>query len=156
MSEVDATVGELSDGIVVSDHQDGVAFAMKLAEQADDGFLIGLVEIAGGLVGEDELGMIDERASDGDALLFAAGELRREMVDAIGETDTGEGGASFVFVGGAMEVLREHDVFERGEIGDEMELLENEADFFGAETSETFFVETGDVDAVDESFAGGG
>src|SRR5580704_4512817 len=112
MREIDAAVSELSNGIVVSDHEDGVAFAMKLAKQADDGFLVGLVEIAGGLVGKDELGMVDERASHGDALLLATGKLRGKVGDAVGESDAGEGGASFVFVRSAMEILREHDVFE--------------------------------------------
>src|ERR1700722_3921777 len=127
MSEFDAAISELSYGSVVSDHKDGVAFAMKLAEQADDGFLVGLVEIAGGLVGEDQLGMIDQRASDGDTLLLAAGKLRWEMADAAGESGTGERGASLGFVGGAMEILREHDVFESSEIRDEVKLLEDEA-----------------------------
>ncbi len=150
MGKVDAAVGKLADGRVVSDHQDGVSFVVKLAEQANHGLLIRFVEIAGGLVGENQLGMVDQSASDGDALLFAAGELRGQVLDAIGEPDACEGGASFGFVGSAMKILGEHHVFKRGEVRDQMELLEDESDFFCAKTSEALFVETGNVDAVDD------
>ena len=149
VGQVDAAVGELADGSVVRDHQNGVAFAMKLAQQADDGLLIGFVEIAGRLVGQNQFRMIDERASHGYALLFAAGKLRGQVLDAIGKTDAGQRGAGFVFVGGAMEILREHHVFNRREIGHEVKLLEDESDFLGAEAGESFFVEPRDVDAVD-------
>ena len=41
-------------------------------------------------------GMVDQRARDGHALLFAAGELRGQVLDAIGEPDAREGGAASV------------------------------------------------------------
>jgi hypothetical protein len=156
VSEIEAAVGELSDGRVVSDHEDGVAFVVEFAEEANDFFLVGFVEVAGGLVGEDELGVIDEGAGDGDTLLLAAGKLSGEMLDAVGEADASERGASFGFVSGAVEVLSEHDVFEGGEIRHEVELLEDEADFLGAEASEGGFVETGHVGAIDDGLAGAG
>ena len=53
-----------------------------------------------------------------------------------------------------MEVLREHDVFERGEIRNEMELLEDEADFFRAVADEFGFVEIGDFCTVYHDAAG--
>ena len=87
MSEFDAAIGELADGRIVGDHEDGVAFAVEIAQQANHGFFVGFVEIAGGLVGENQLGMIDQRASDGDTLLFAAGKLRGKMVEAFAEAD---------------------------------------------------------------------
>ena len=45
----------------------------------------GFIEVAGGFVSEDEDGRIGECAGDGDALLFAARKLRREVVEAFGQ-----------------------------------------------------------------------
>ena len=42
------------------------------------------VEVAGGLVGDDEIGVGDDGARDRDALLLAAGELLRAVMRAIG------------------------------------------------------------------------
>ena len=54
------------------------------AEQQIDHLLAGLaVEVAGRLVGQDDLRARAERAGDGHALLLAARELRREMIGAM-------------------------------------------------------------------------
>ena len=45
------------------------------------------VEVAGGLVGQDDRRGADERAGDGDALALAAGELGRVVVEAVVEAD---------------------------------------------------------------------
>ncbi len=46
----------------------------RKAEREGDDFLAGArIKIAGRLVGENEIGMIDKGAGDGDALLLAAG-----------------------------------------------------------------------------------
>ena len=47
----------------------------ELEEERHDRVAGGLVEVAGGLVGEDQAGAGGERPADGDALLLAAGEL---------------------------------------------------------------------------------
>ena len=45
------------------------------------------VEVAGRLVGEDQLGVADQGAGDGDALLLAARELARPVLGAVGDAD---------------------------------------------------------------------
>ena len=45
------------------------------------------VEVAGGLVGEHDLGLRDERARDRDALLLAARQLRRSVLEPVAQTD---------------------------------------------------------------------
>ncbi len=60
------------------------------------------VEIAGGLVGEVDCGAIDEGASDGAALLFAAGEFGGAVAAAGGEADELEGGLN---AGGALVAI---------------------------------------------------
>ena len=57
------------------------------------------------------------------------------------------------FVGDAVKILRQHDVFDGGEIRDEMELLKYEADFFGAIADELIFGELGEIDAIDDDAA---
>ena len=49
------------------------------------------VEVAGGFVGEDDGGLVDEGAGDGDALALTAGELVGLVVHAGLEADGGEG-----------------------------------------------------------------
>ena len=43
------------------------------------------VEVAGRLVGEDDLGSAGERPGDGDPLLLAAGELARPVVQPVAQ-----------------------------------------------------------------------
>ena len=43
VSKIDATVGELADRRIVGDHEDGVAFGVKIAHEADHRLLIRLV-----------------------------------------------------------------------------------------------------------------
>ena len=138
------------------DDENRVALGVKLAQQVDDELLVGFVEVAGGLVGKNQLRMIDERAGNGHALLLATGKLRRKMGDASGEAHAAEGFAGFGLVGHAVKILREHDVFERGEIGHEMELLKDETDFVGAIAGERALVKRGDVGAVHHGAAGAG
>ena len=49
---------------------------VELLEDAHHLHAVSRVEVAGGLVGEQERGPVDQRAGDGHALLLAAGELR--------------------------------------------------------------------------------
>ena len=48
------------------------------------------VEVAGGLVGEQQARRIGDRAGDGDALLLAAGEFAGAMIEALAEAEEGQ------------------------------------------------------------------
>ena len=73
VADVDDAVSVLGDIGFVGDEDDGVAFCVELIEEGHD-FGAGLgVEVAGGLVGEDDGRTVDEGAGDGDALALAAG-----------------------------------------------------------------------------------
>ena len=111
--------------------------------------LVGGVQVAGGLVGQDDFRIVDQRAGNGHALLLAAGELRGQVMRAIGQADPIERRARFDLVGHAVEVLRQHDVLERRQVGDEMELLEDEADGFGAKAGQLGARQRGRVDRTD-------
>ena len=104
----------------------------SLSSSKDDALILG-VEVAGGLVGQDDFRIVHERARDGDALLLAARKLRGQMRGAVCHADLLQRCQSFVFVRHAVEVLRQHHVFERREMRHQMELLEDEAHGFAAE-----------------------
>ena len=59
----------------MGDDDDGRAFgAGEAAEKLDDGRAGLAVEVAGGLIGQDDRRLVGERSGDGDALLFAAAQ----------------------------------------------------------------------------------
>ena len=52
----------------------------QMKQEIQDRGSVDAVEIAGRLVGKDELRIVDDAARDGDALTFAAGQLLRRCV----------------------------------------------------------------------------
>ena len=59
--------------------------AVNLAQQIHDVAAVARVEVAGRLVGQHDRRIVGERARQRDALLFAAGQLRRVVVRAAGQ-----------------------------------------------------------------------
>jgi hypothetical protein len=115
----------------VGDLNDGGASFIEFSEELHDFFALRGVEIAGGLIGQNEFGILDDRAGDTDQLLLAAGKLAGEKiffgndVEAV-ESVADKAGAFFlgdIFVG-----ERDFEVFVDGEIVDEMVGLEDETD----------------------------
>jgi hypothetical protein len=81
-----------ADVLVVGHDDEGqTAVAVQAPDEAEDVRCPGTIEVAGRFVADDELGSIDERAGDRDALLFTTGQLRRPMLRAIGQADQAEG-----------------------------------------------------------------
>ena len=75
VADGDNAMGILGDVGLVGDEHDGVAFGVEVVEEGHD-LVAGLgVEVSGGLVGEDDGGLVDQGAGDGDALALTAGEL---------------------------------------------------------------------------------
>ena len=72
----------------MTDDEGGDAFlARELGEQRVDGRGAELVELAGGLVGDQEPGPVRERGAERDALLLAARQLAGVRVGAVEEPD---------------------------------------------------------------------
>ena len=96
----------------------------------------GRVEVPGRLVGEEELGAIDEGAGDGDPLLLAPGQLGREVVAAAGEPDAREqvlrprGGVAL-----AAELEGNLDVLLRAQRRNQLKALEHEPNFLAADAA---------------------
>ena len=132
VKHVDDAGGVGSQGRVVGDHDDSVALGVEAEKLVhDEGGRMG-VQVSGWLVGENNLGVGDDGAGDSGALLLATGELEGHVVFFFFEIKTVENlrgfykAASFV-VAGVNE--RKGDVFDDGEVGDEIEVLEDKADF---------------------------
>ena len=122
---------------IVGDDDDATAWGTGGGGEEIHDLVTGFaIQCGGGFVGDEESGFVDEGAGDGDALLLAAGELAGAFAFATGETDAGEecGGLVFGFAAaGAVEEEGDGDVFDEVEGGDEVELLEDEADVTTAE-----------------------
>ena len=143
---------------VVGDHEDGLAEALvEVAEEIEDDVGIFGVEIAGGLVGEEDGGTVDDGAGDGDALLLATGECAGLMLhtgfDAEHVQDFFELSVEGDGAGG--DVTYDLDVLLGGEGGEQVVLLEDEA--YGA-FAEVVTLRVGhlrEVATVDGDGAGG-
>ena len=105
------------------------------------------------------MGSSDQRARDGDALLLAAGELRRR---ALGERRHAHRGERVVRPGTVLRQRhvtvhqRQGDVLARRRARQQVEALEDEADAAIAQLGATVRVEAPHVDAVEQVGAGGG
>jgi hypothetical protein len=145
-------VGVFGDVGLVGDEDDGVALGLEIVEEGHD-LDAGLgVEVAGGLVGEDDGGVVDQGAGDGDALALSAGELVGLVVHAGFEVDVAQGlfGALDALGGGGAVVdERQLDVVQSGGAGQQVEGLEDEADFLVADAGQFVVVERADELAVE-------
>ena len=89
------------------------------------------VEVAGGLVGQEDQGAVDEGPGHRHPLLLATGELAGEVVALLGQADEvehlGDLGGDHV-LGPADDLEGEGHVLEDGLVGQEPEVLEDAAD----------------------------
>ena len=91
VAQMDLPAGEGGHRRIVGDqHQGGPLAGAQLGQQLQDAAAGGAVEVAGGLVGEQDRRPGGEGAGEGDPLLLAARELARVVVAAVGEADGGQ------------------------------------------------------------------
>src|SRR5436190_8567793 len=139
--------GEL--GIVRHQHHRRRAPAIDVDEQVDDLVAGAGIEVAGRLVGEQDRGLVGEGARDRHALLLASRELRRIVMAPRPEADLGQeliGADARIGLPGDLE--RHAHVLPRGQRGQQVKELEDEADALAAEPRELVFRQRGDVGAV--------
>ena len=122
----------------MGDHHDGLAELVdRPAEEPEHLGRRLAVEVAGGLVSEDQLGSAGEGPGDGDALLLAARQLGRTMPEPVAETDGVDDGVEPAWVQvAASEVGGEGDVLGRREGRDQVEGLEHEPHVVAAQDRE--------------------
>jgi hypothetical protein len=128
----DATIEQAHDapGLVriariVGDDADGGASGMQLAEQLHDRFAVLGVQVAGGLVGQENGGLTDHGARDGDALLLTSRKLRKIVTRALGHTHALQRPLdAHLAVGGAQPAIveRQNDVLGHAQVAEEIEV----------------------------------
>jgi len=146
--------------VAVSDkHDGGAGLVGEFTEKGEDVGAVFGIEVAGGFVGEDDAGAVNEGAGDGDALLFAAGELRGSGVGAVLDAHAFEevlDAFPALGMGNADQLEGEFDVFENGQGGEEVEELEDGADLGASESGETLGIELGELGGADANGSGVG
>ena len=107
-------VGQLADARVVRGEDEGRAALGEEAHDREGRLGRFLVELGGGLVGHDEGRSSGDGERERGALLLAAGELPRQMAEAVAEADRAQEllavGRSLRAPAGELEVLREGQV----------------------------------------------
>src|SRR6266853_195669 len=113
-------MGDLNDG--------GAAFIEPL-EELHDFFALRGVQVSGGLVGENELGVLNHRARDPNKLLLSAGKLVWEQVllpDNVEAIQNVADQAHALFVRNVFVGQWNFQIFEDSKIVDQVVALENE------------------------------
>ena len=111
-----------------------------------------LVEIAGRLVGQEERRPHHERAGDRDALLLAARQHARPVLEALGEADALEQArGALAALGGrlARDAQRHLGVLDRAELRQQVVELEHEPHVLVAERDHRLVREAAELDLVD-------
>jgi len=102
---------------VVGNHDDGLTEVLvQTPKHFEDDFGVFGVEVSRGLVGKEDLGLIDDGAGDRDALLFTAGKFGRAVIQPFFDAEHFRDDFKAVGVEAvAMNVLRDGDVPLGGE-----------------------------------------
>src|SRR5215831_8932107 len=125
--------------IVRGDEEREPTLSGQAQEQIENHLARLRIEVAGRLIGQDELRPVDERAGHRHPLLLAARQLAWTMAETIGETDLGQrlGGPCPRFaLRPPAEERRKHRVLERGHLAEQVVELEHEADLLATEPHE--------------------
>ena len=142
----------MGQGEIVRDEDDGCPrLPIERLEQLDDVRTGVAVQIARGLIGEEEARGIAERARNGHALLLASGELIGKVVRPVTEPHAGQQLARPRWRAILAAQFERHlHVLERGERRDELEALKHEPDLLAPELRAPVFVQLRQVGAVQE------
>src|SRR2546430_2025920 len=132
---------------LVGDHDHGLAEVVQVLEDRENFGARPRVEVSGGLVGEDHRRVVQERSRDRDALLLAAGELARPMMDAVAETDLLERRERALSPRVPIAAVdeRQLDVLDRVQPREQVVRLKDESDVLVADPSELVVGQLADV-----------
>jgi hypothetical protein len=136
-----ATIGQAR--IVGHQHQCRACVAAQIQQQIDHLLARILVQVAGRLIGEQDFRPGREGAGDSRSLLLTAGELPRIVARAPRETDTPEGlEADASGICHTVQLQGQKHVFQCGQGGQELEVLEHEPYAALAQGRTAVFVES--------------
>src|SRR5215470_16202127 len=130
--QAEDVVGQVDEGLVVGGYQGGDPLGADDREQQAHDLAAGLqVQLAGRLVGDQQLGAAGQGPGDGYALLLAAGQLVRPVRGVLGEPDDRQHRRDALLANPgrrAGDPQRDPDVLGGGQHRDEPKGLEDERD----------------------------
>ena len=140
-----------SSGLWVTIDRDGLQLCVQLEEQRRHALRRLAIEVAGRLVAEHQRRLAHQRPRDRHALLLAAGQLRRRMIEPLRQPDAIEQRARAIDVvlRRAGDDRRRQRVLEHGALRQQAVILEDEADAPIAERGQRLGVERVRVDAAE-------
>lgn len=108
--------------IMGDQHQSRTAFLVQFEQQVADALASVAVEVAGGFVGKQHVGLGGKGAGNRHSLLFATGELARRMGQALAQADALQQlRGAFAGILAAVQLQRQHDVFQCIEAVEQLE-----------------------------------
>jgi hypothetical protein len=143
----------------VGDHDDRRPVGVELVQQIEDGLAGRGVEVAGGLVGQDDRRVAGQRAGDRHPLPFPARQLGRPRPQLVAQAHPGQrrrGAAAAPGQAHAGVQQSVGDVVQRGGVLVEEKLLEDEPDRDRPQPGQLPVGHVGDVQAGDPHRPGGG
>ena len=121
------------------------------------------IQVAGRFVGQHDGGPGDERTGDGNSLLLAAGQLRGPMIEPAADTQQFSKVVQTLVIDRLLvrlvapaDLVGNLDVAACGERRQQVELLEDKADFRLPHLRAFTVVERGEVDVINQDIAGRG
>src|SRR6185312_6003443 len=136
IDDVHIALGTRGKFLVVRHHDDGGAIAVDVLQQLQDATRHLRVQVAGGLVGEQQARTAGQRARECHALLLAAGQFGWIVLEARGQAHALERVHDALLALGPLHAAitqRHFDVVEDVEVGNQVEGLEDEADLLVAD-----------------------
>lgn len=150
---MNGAVGDAGQALVVGHDDKRLAQTVAQVEEELVKFVLVMgVEAARRLVGQHYGRAVDEGAGYGHSLLLAAGQFAGLVRGAVGKTHQiqhVEGGRLGLLLAAAGNEGGNHDVLQRGELGQQLVELEDEADAAVAEGREFFLLHAAYFGAVD-------
>src|SRR5690606_18096697 len=121
-------------------YQGGAGFAVQLLHQRNDPLSRSRIQVAGGLIGEQNSRRVNEGTGQRHPLLLPPGELRRVVPASLGQADPAQHlGSASRCIGSTLKLQRHLHVLLRGQRGDELKGLKNEAYVIEAEACTVIF-----------------
>ncbi|MNL19085.1 hypothetical protein D3C87_1402650 [compost metagenome] len=115
--------------------------AVQVEHQVDDGDARGGVQAAGGLIGEQQVGLHHESPGQRHPLLLAARQGAGVMMQTRTQSHALKHGLRGLARGLPGQFQRQHHVFQRRQVGQQLERLEHEAHMIGAQARAAVFIQ---------------
>ena len=150
----DNTVGHSGERAVVRDDNDGFAgLAAGFLQQSKHLLAGSVIQRAGGLVAQQQLGVFGQCAGDGYALLLTAGKLGGEVVQSVTEAHLCQGCGGIQRI--AADLAGQLYVFQCGKVLHQVVKLKYKAHVIAAVLGQTLGVKGADFGAIQKDLAGG-